>query len=168
MRFRFDAPDGAYGVCYLGTSFDCAFVETIYPTRIVGYSRRIVSLSELRDRYLAEVRLTRPLRLAEFAGHGMVQMGVDTRITGGDDYHPSQAWSQAVHERDPASDGRAVDGILYPARHASSLYSVALFERARSAVAFKALGSIGDPASGRPWKLMIGLCRKYGLKILQI
>jgi hypothetical protein len=35
--FRFDAPDGCYGVCYFGTSLAAAFMETV-PLALVPHS----------------------------------------------------------------------------------------------------------------------------------
>src|SRR5437660_715545 len=30
MKARFDAPDASYGVCYLGDSLDCCYLETLH------------------------------------------------------------------------------------------------------------------------------------------
>lgn len=165
-KHRFDAPDGGYGVCYLGTSFDACFVEVILPAREPRGLNRFVTMHKLNSYYAAEATLLRPLVLAWFVGDAMVRMGLDARVTGGDDCELSRMWSAAVHRRRATASGAPIDGILYPTRHHNGLYSVALFERAASAVSFQSLGILGDPSAGRVWTETMAACRRYHLDVI--
>jgi hypothetical protein len=139
MSSRFDSPNGEFGVCYFGTSLDCCFLEVFSTTRAPRTGRLYIPRTSLWGYYAATARLLRPLRLAYLADDGLAQLGIDQRITGGDDYDLSQSWAQAIYGH--ASD---LDGIFYAARHHNRLYSVALFERARGAIAFTSWGALGD------------------------
>lgn len=141
---RFDAPDGSYGVCYLGTTLDCCLLEVLQPARRSGTTASVLTVAQLRDYYAAICTVKEPLVLAYLADDGLAQAGIDQRVTGGDDYDLSQAWAAAIH----AHDGNA-DGILYPSRHHNGCYSVALFERARGNVAFDRWGALVDRHLGR-------------------
>jgi hypothetical protein len=134
--FRFDAPDRSYGVCYLGTTLDAAFLEAVPLALAPQTGERLVAAAELATRHAARATVVRPLRLAFFADDGLALNGVDLRVTGGDDYQLSQGWSAAIHRDHPSADG-----IFYASRHHNGLYCVALLERSRDAVQF-------DP---RPW-----------------
>lgn len=163
---RFDDPASHFGVCYLGTNFDSAFIETVYPTRPESDSSfptyRYVTTDELRQRYLAEVRPLRPLHVARLVGSALWTSGIDLRITGGNDYSSSQAWSRAIYER-----RELVDGIVYPSRHNNQIYSVALFDRSQDAVEFRKSGALFDPvAAPRVWLLTQELCDRHKIRII--
>lgn len=163
VQHRFDSPDGSFGVCYLGTSFNACFVEVILPKRKPRAPRRFVTLKKLLSYRAVTVSLNRPLRLARFAGASMVSMGLDTRVTGGNNYDLSRAWSAAVHRRTSPSE---VDGILYPTRHQNDLYSIALFDRAGRAVRFVEHGVLGDRTSGRVWTACMKALKRYELDVI--
>lgn len=137
--YRFDAPGAEYGVCYLGTSLDCCIIETLTPQG--SPLQRFIPLTELQARYAAKVNLKESLLLAHLCNDGLVQLGIDQRHTGGDDYDLSQAWSFAIHNH-PAN----VDGILYASRHHNDLYSVAIFERCADKLEFHVWGRLNDTA----------------------
>jgi hypothetical protein len=160
--FRFDAPDGSYGVCYLGTSLDCCVLEVLTPTyRPAQHPPLIVAQAQLAAYYAAVATLIRPLRLAHLADDGLIQLGIDQRHTGGDDYDLSSAWSLAIHRHRSTEDG-----ILYPSRHHNGLYSVALFERASSAVAFRRWGTLGDRAVPDLWSETARVLHRFGVAVL--
>ena len=160
--FRFDAPDSSFGVCYLGTSLDCCMVEAVTPRlQTLSAPHFIVTRRQLASYYAAITTVTRRLRLAYLADDGLVQLGIDQRHTGGDDYDLSGAWSLAIHNHD-----LAVDGIFYPSRHHNRLYSVALFERARSAVVFRRWGDLGDPHTPDLWSETTRVLERFGIAIV--
>lgn len=128
---RFDAPHSEYGVLYAAETFDGAFIETFGDV-----SPKTVSVSALTARGVATVALRRALQLVDFAGAGLSRVGLDARIRT-DDHALSQEWSHALwaHPSQP-------DGIWYAARHDASQRSLALFDRAASAVTVTALSGL--------------------------
>jgi hypothetical protein len=160
--FRFDAPDGSYGVCYLGTSLDCCLLEVLTPAyRPAQHPPLIVAKAQFTSYYAAIATLVRPLRLAKLADDGLAQLGIDQRHTGGDDYDLSGAWSLAIHRH-----VSTVDGIFYPSRHHNALYSVALFERAAPAVAFRRWGVLGDRTVADLWSETARVLHRFGVAVL--
>jgi hypothetical protein len=122
--FRFNAPGDEFGVLYLSTSLEGAFVESF------GWATgsNLVSVEALVRRELLEVELS-PLVLVDLTGPGLTRMGADDRLCKGDDYGLAQRWALAIHNHPSAPDG-----ILYGARHDPACTSIALFERAATHV----------------------------------
>ncbi|MBA3259062.1 MAG: RES family NAD+ phosphorylase [Gemmatimonadales bacterium] len=125
---RFDSPDGAYGVCYLGLDDAAAFVETI----LRDQDLRGVARSDLTRRALADGVITRPVKLVAFGGSGLSRL----RATAGtvhSTYRVTQAWSRALwaHTDQP-------DGLQYRSRFDDDQRCVALFDRASAALRFTA------------------------------
>jgi hypothetical protein len=121
----------------------------------------VIAHAQLTSYYAAIVTATRPLRLAQLADEGLVQLGIDQRHTGGDDYDLAGAWSLAIHNH-----SAAVDGIFYASRHHNGLYSVALFERAASAVTFRRWGTLGDPTAPDLWSETARVVARFGVALL--
>ena len=118
--FRFDAPRGEFGVCYVGKSREAAFIEIFgQPT-----GNRFVQISELRIRGLTRIDTLRPLQLVNLTGAGLPQIGADQRLCSGC-HSVSRRWSAALH-----SNRHKPDGLLYRARHDPSQICAALFDRA--------------------------------------
>ncbi len=162
LLFRFDAPDRSYGVSYLGTSLDCCVVEVLTPTyRPRQQPPLIVAQAQVTSYYAAIATLIRPLQLAYLADEGLVQLGIDQRHTGGDDYDLSGAWSLAIH-----GHTSMVDGIFYPSRHHNGLYSVALFERAAPAVRFRRWGILGDRTVPGLWHETTRVLHRFSIAVL--
>lgn len=162
VLFRFDAPDRSYGVCYLGTSLDCCLVEVLTPAyRPHQQPPLIVAQAQLTSYYAAIATLLRPLQLAYLADEGLIQLGIDQRHTGGDDYDLAGTWSLAIH-----GHASRVDGIFYPSRHHNGLYSVALFERSASAVGFRRWGSLGDRAVLDLWTETTRVLHRFNIAVL--
>lgn len=149
---RFDAPRGEYGVLYAAETFDGAFVETFG-----DLSPKTVSVNSLTVRGVATVSPKRELQLVDLAGAGLSQLGLDARICT-DDHALSQEWSHALwaHPSQP-------DGIRYAARHDASQRSVALFDRAASAITVKALTGLMDHPQNTSTALAL---EKYGFAFL--
>lgn len=159
--YRFDARDGSYGVCYLGTTLDCCFLEVLSAERDPHTQRLFVTMAALRGYYAATAHLQRPLRLAYLADDGLAHIGIDQRVTGGDDYRLSQIWGQAVHGHESM-----VDGLFYATRHHNRLYAVALFERARNAVEFTRWGVLSDQGDKTLWDETTRIAERFGLDMV--
>jgi hypothetical protein len=160
---RFDAPDGSYGICYLGTSLDCCLYETLPAVIDPATHTRVLDAGELAARYAAVVTLHRSLRLAHLAGDSLGRLGIDQRVTGGDDYDLSGAWSAAIHRH-----SRRVDGIVYPSRHQNALSSVALFDRAAPAVAFARWGRLDDRGVPSLWVMVARWLKRAGVALVDL
>ena len=136
VGYRFDDPNGQFGVLYAGLQREAAFAETI--CRNFG-GGPLVAWSFLAARGWVELRATRALRLADLTGD-LVGLGADARLWSGD-YPPAQAWSRAIHDHPDA-----VDGLLYPSRHAQTRVCVAFFERSAAALDARLAGALtADP-----------------------
>jgi hypothetical protein len=159
---RFDAPDSSFGVCYLGTSLDCCLIEVLRPAYEPQTSARLLTVAQLREYYAARGTVIEPLVLAYFADDGLAQAGIDQRVTAGDDYDLSQAWSAAVH-----THAGNVDGIFYPSRHHNRLYSVALLERAGHKVSFMTWGPLGDRRHRRLWRETARVLTRFGFALMR-
>jgi hypothetical protein len=134
---RFDAPNGEFGVLYLGASDRAAFIETF--GRTLGV--RVVAMSDLAARALAMVRLARALQLVDLTGPGLAKLGADARLCSGD-YTIAQQWALAIwqHPQQP-------DGLLWPSRFDPGVASIAVFDRSRDALEAKSLGSLAETAN---------------------
>lgn len=146
MTHRFDSPDHAYGVCYLGTTLDCCIVEALALDVDATSLGASITSQTLSQHYVAVVIPRRDLIVARLADSGLNQLRIDLRVSSGDNYGVARAWSKAIHDH-PSQ----VDGILYPSRHRNSLYCVALFERARESLHFTTWGTLGDQTSTSLW-----------------
>lgn len=134
-RFRFDAPRGEYGVCYVGRSPAAAFIETFGQAT----GNRFVQTLELGSRGLAIIDSTRALRLVDLRGAGLARIGADERLCSGP-HVISRRWSAALyHNRDKP------DGILYRTRHDPSQASAALFDRAAKVLRLRKTVNLLDP-----------------------
>jgi hypothetical protein len=161
IRHRFDAPDGSYGVCYLATSLDGSLLEVVEVARDASTGRATLSVAELRARYTALATVARPLRLAELADDGLARLGLDQRVTGGDDYDLAGAWSAAIH-----AHAASVDGLFYAGRHHNRCYNVALFERARDAVTWVNWGGLGEPDPADLWVETVCALDRFAIDLI--
>jgi RES domain len=116
---RFDAPDGAFGVCYLATALEGAFAETC----LRASDARFVSRSFLAGRVWSRIPVKRDLRLVALHGSGLARVGATAAVTAGD-HAVARRWSASFHAH-PAQ----IDGIAYRANHDNGEVCVALFER---------------------------------------
>ena len=147
----------------LGTSLDCCLYETLPAVIDPATQVRVLDAAELTVRYASVVTLRRPLRLAHLAGDSLGRLGIDQRVTGGDDYDLSGAWSAAIH-----GHARWVDGIFYPSRHQNTLYSVGLFDRAASAVDFTYWGRLDDRAVPALWVAVARWLKRAGVALIDL
>lgn len=122
--YRFDAPRGEFGVCYLGRTPEASFAETFLRQPPV----RLVTLGDLAGRSLATIHLKRTLRLAALHGPSLARMGATAEVASGD-YTLSRAWALALWRH-----GDDADGLVYRCRHDDASFAVALFDRAEDAL----------------------------------
>lgn len=124
---RWDAPNGDYGVLYLGAGERCAFMESIGRSYL---RTRFVPASELRTRLLTKIRFSRELRLIDLVSSGgLTRLGAEGSLVNGLGYRNSQRWSDALRSH-PAG----VDGIHYRSRYDPALTACALFDHCESFV----------------------------------
>jgi len=117
-RFRFDAPDGSYGVLYAGVDPYSAFIESL----VKNPDNRVVTTSELKGTALAQLKANRSLRLVDLSPSGaLVRIAADSRLFSAD-RNVAQLWSKALHDHPICPDG-----ILYPSRLDPARQAVALF-----------------------------------------
>jgi RES domain len=154
--YRFDAPDGSYGVLYAGRDPFCAFIETM--ARIPGH--RIVTTAELKDRALSELRPTRPLRLIDLTQSGaLLRIGADARLFSGP-HPPCRQWSESLHGHPIAADG-----LIYPSRLDPPRHGVALFED--RAPKFSELNRQSWYALGDQRKLLTEIIEHYRIDLIE-
>jgi hypothetical protein len=132
-NYRFDSPDGSFGVSYVGRDEFCAFIETFgQSTRI-----RLVTRSELEKRHLSYLTTTAPLSLIDLVSSGgLARIGADARLFSST-HAIAQRWSAALrdHPQKPA-------GLLYPARHDPPRSACALFDLPESTFETEDVGSL--------------------------
>jgi hypothetical protein len=150
---RFDAPAGQYGILYVASDAHGAFIETL------GHEtgRTAIDWDEIEERALAEVAVSRPLRLVDLSGEGLAHIGADDRLTSGS-YAVSQPWALKLHEHPDQPDG-----LFYRARHDPSCLCAAIFDRAEDALATTPLGSLAD-SSNAP--LLASILDAYRLRLI--
>ena len=116
-QYRFDAPHGEYPVLYACASQLGTFAEV--------YGDRARRLGEHEGgRYLVRLVPRAPLPLIDLSDVRLLaSLGLDERISVGDDYAACQAWALALWQRFPE-----IAGIRYRARKAgATVANVALF-----------------------------------------
>jgi hypothetical protein len=130
---RYDAPDGAWGVCYLSFDLATALMESVFHQHRWHRQRhRSVALAEVRARMVRAIGTVQDLVLADLTAPGaMVQhFGLNLAQLASRRYQPTRRLSAAVHGLQ-SEDGLPIfDGLLYPSRNNYPAACVALFERA--------------------------------------
>lgn len=139
-QFRFDAPDGAFGVLYVGDGPGCAFIETFGR---LGGALRLVTDRELAGRGLVRITSRRPLRLVDLTAVGLRRLDADNWLCTGD-YRIAQRWSAALHNHPDQPDG-----VRYRSRHDPSLVCVAICERAGDLLNVEHLSTLIDTQHAR-------------------
>ena len=148
---RFDDTAGRFRVCYFGTTLEVCFAETFLRNPPV----RILALDDLARRSVATLEVRREVRLVPVHGSSLAKLGATSELATGSDYPISQLWSRALWEH-----GDQPDGILYRSRHDDSALCVALFDRAKDALAIVRDGSLAEDP-----KQLVRLLRRYGLAL---
>ncbi len=136
-RYRFDAPEGQYSSVYANDSRIGVFAE-VY----VDAGRRLGV--EDANRHLVEMEIVpeSPLPVIDLLSEGTLRdLGLDERISTGEDYERCQEWALKLHDHWPE-----VCGIRYGARCAGrSTANMALFaERCADSLQVRSLGRLGE------------------------
>lgn len=136
-RGRFDAPRGEYRVHYSALTVDGAFVEALLRQEQLPY----LAWSDIGQREIAELHLTRPVRVMPILGHHLAQLRATAAVASGP-YGVSRSWSHALSQwRD---DHGPLDGLLYPSRHDDTQRCLALFDRAADALKVVSTDRLGN------------------------
>ena len=133
-RYRFDSPDGRFGVVYAAFDLDTAFVETLLRDKPASDAGPGVMLDyrDVRDRCVVTLDTdgtARPLHLVRLYGDGLAALGTDTGIFSVDDYDTTRTWAASLHAH-PARP----DGIVYLSRFLAPRRSVVLFDQSSDAL----------------------------------
>ncbi|MEL6439102.1 MAG: RES family NAD+ phosphorylase [Cyanobacteria bacterium J06621_8] len=132
---RFDASTQSYGICYTGEDLEAAFIECF--GRELGV--RFLSQEFIKTRNIFLIESSRELKLVDLFGSGLTKLGVDSRLSSGDDYSTARKWAEAIYNH-PVQ----VDGIRYYSRHDNSRLCCGLFDRTRKALTETNQGSLLD------------------------
>ena len=135
-RYRFDAPAGEYAILYANDDKVAAFNECYAEKR-----RRLEK--EHEDWHLVMISPERELPVVNLKDDRTLStLGLDARISVGDNYEACQAWGLAFHDSWPEACG-----ITYAARWGGvETMNVALFpERCDNAFTVQSLGKLRDP-----------------------
>ncbi|MFK3891364.1 RES family NAD+ phosphorylase [Sphingomonas sp. NPDC079357] len=126
--WRWDDPQGDYGVLYLGLTRDGPFAETM----LRRPAQKAVVWGEIAKRRFARFRTAELLRLADVHGKGLGWEGVTVGEVAADHdgktYPGAYAMTQAISATVHATTD--LDGIAYRSRLDPDQLCVALFERA--------------------------------------
>lgn len=155
-RFRFDAPDGSYGVLYAATDAYAAFAESL----VSNPENRVLTTSFLKRKSLAELRPQRALRLADLVTPGaLVRIGADSRLFSGE-RSIAQLWSKAFHDHPEHADG-----ILYPSRLDPNRRCLAIF--GDRDLNFVELAREAWYAAGRRRELLAEIAEHYEIELIE-
>jgi len=133
---RYDAPDGSYGVLYLGTDLATALMETLFHQHQWQQEQsRLIRLAEIESRLLRMVGVLESLHLADLTAPGAMAatFGLNLSQLCSRDYRHTQQLSALLHEGLEGQKER-FDGLLYPSRNNYPGTCVALFGRASKKV----------------------------------
>jgi len=143
---------------------DCCYLEVLHDEVVQDAApgaQLTINEATIRQYKAAISKATEPLVLAQLADQGLAQLGVDQRLTAGNDYAISMEWSEAIHEDHPI-----VDGIIYASRHDNLSYSVALFERSKHKMAWTEIGRLRDPRIPDLSAEIKRILDKYGVQLI--
>ena len=122
---RFDAPEGVFGVCYLGDSLEVSFLEVF----VRGSRHRMVHRNDLRTRSASAFRVLKACRLLRLHSEGLVALGLPADMPHSEPYTACQALALAVHRH-----AAGVDGIEYRSRWDDRRLCVAIFDRTEARI----------------------------------
>jgi RES domain len=154
--YRFDAPDGSYGVLYAAADAYCAFAESL----IKNPASRVVTTSALKSSSLAELKAISPLRLIDLTPSGaLVRIGADARLFSCD-REVAQLWSKALHDHPVCANGILYRSRLDPARRAIALFS-------DRAIKLTELNRQAWYAPGRQRELLGRIAEHYKIELIE-
>ena len=161
---RYDAPDGAYGVCYLSFDLATALMESAFHQhRWHRQRRRSIALTEVRARMVRAVGTVQDLVLADLTAPDVMarHFGLNLAQLASRRYRTTRHLSAMVHDLQGEDGQPAFDGLVYPSRNNYPAACVALFERAAPKV--KVLADI-DLVDHAAWP---GFVAAWGIGIVK-
>jgi hypothetical protein len=155
--WRWDAPDGSYGVLYVGREPVGPFAETL----LRDPTQRDIFWSDIDARRLATFLVKRPLIVAQLHGKGLAWFGIQSTDiaehfdpkTHPEGYAKPQEISGLVHVHPN------IDGIQYRSRFDNDELCLAIFDRASVALELQSR----DTLINRRWAYRILEERGYSL-----
>jgi hypothetical protein len=137
---RFDCPKGAgsFGVAYAAFDLATCFAETIVREGnrkpLLRGGIPVSESAEIHPRFVAHLRASRLLRLADMTDLGLYALGAEAGEFNSVDYAlHTQPWALEIHSR-----GEQVDGLLYRSRFLNGRTAVAIFDRGGMSVSLDA------------------------------
>lgn len=134
--YRFDSPDGSFGVLYAALKLETAFAESELrdnPRKKGSPSGVPLEHSRLKERRVIQFAAnpgSGTLKLVQLYGAGLAAARTDNRIASIDDYSITQAWAKAFHGHPIKADG-----LIYMSRYTGAGKSVVLFNRCEDKIA---------------------------------
>lgn len=155
--WRWDDPEGKFGVLYLGKTLVGPFAEALLRTP----KDRDVLWDQVARRRDASFTTTRPVRLAKVHGPGLGWFKTTTAGVSAD-FDPVDNPGAYAAPQQIAADiykSTSLDGIQYRSRFDSGELCVALFDRADAAISLNAEGVL----LGKDWTRRLLADRGYTL-----
>ena len=155
--WRWDDPDGNFGVMYLGKTLTGPFAESMLRTP----GDRDVLWDQVAKRRTASFVTTRPIRLAKVHGPGLGWFRTTAASVAADFDPVDNPGAYAVPQQISADiyKNTSLDGIQYRSRFDTDELCIALFDRADAAIT---LGAEGVPI-GKDWTRELLAVRGYTL-----
>ena len=154
---RYDAPDGSYGVLYLGQDLSTGLMESMFHKHQWSViKKRTVSQNEVNLRMVRIVDAQSDLRLADLTAPNVVasQFGLNLSQLASRKYGRLQKMSKDIHGLLDAAGQPLFDGIYYPSRNNPAASCIALFDRASPKVV---VARDLDLAMHRDWPAFVSL-----------
>ncbi len=120
---RFSSTRQAFRLLYAAPDLKTALAETLIRDRFEGKAKRVLDMTEIEERVVAEISTSSPLKLLDLRKDGLLKLGVSTDAARAKSHRHGQKLSDAVHA------GFDMDGILYLSRLAGE-ECVAVYDRA--------------------------------------
>lgn len=129
--YRFDAPNGEFGVMYCAFSLDVCFAETLLRTRAYAMPATeptLIDESELSSKGVVQLGedAGKELVLADLTGGGLARLHCDGSISTVRRYAIPRQWALALWKHP-----KHVHGIRYVSRFMNSQLAVVLFDRCK-------------------------------------
>ena len=120
---RFSSRQQAFGLLYAAPDLKTALAEALIRDRFEGKAKRVLDITEIEERVVAEISTKGPLKLLDLRKDGLLKLGVSTDAARAKSHRHGQTLSDAIHKEFD------IDGILYLSRLTSE-DCVAVYDRA--------------------------------------
>lgn len=134
---RYDAPDGTFGVLYLGFDLATVLMESMFRNhRWHRRKRRAVSLTEVKNRIVRVIGVTHDLFVVDLTAPETISrhFGLNLTQLSSRRYEHTQGISRTINSLSDDQGNACFDGLIYPSRNNYPATCLALFEQARHKV----------------------------------